>query len=646
MNRPIFAAAFALLVAPLAAYSQTPAHSQHIQFPTGVIEGRVLDEVQAPVVGAMVSVVGRTTSAATTDRDGRYALKDLPYGPYVLSVHSRGYWQSRRTVQLTAAKMTAPAVQLARAAGEKNRVTPSAAAVEPVSITTQLAGFGDLSAPSVPQVASDKPADVAGSVQTPDGADNPADASGDDGSATAWRLRHLPRSILKDVSIEDAVWASSQPLEPRSADWFGRAVTVGPAALFSDLALSGQVNLLTTESFDRPGQLLNTTGGRSVAFVSVGTQAAGGEWAMQGAMTQGDLASWIVAGSYKSIASASHAYDLGLTYSMQRYDGGNAAALVAIRDSARNVGSVYGFDQWTLSPRLIVGYGSAFARYDYLEGSGLWSPRVSVTIPLDGFRLEAVSSRHAVAPGAEEFAPSVNGLWLPPERTFSSVSAGGRFRPEETQHTQISLERDLAPGVSVTFRGFDQRVTDQLVEMFGAQLLGGTGTPMGHYFVGTAGDFDARGWGMAITQEVSGYVRGTVEYTVARAYWRPSTDQGMVGPTAARASLPSAENVYDLQTTVEATIPQSATKVYAKYRMSTAFWSPEAERLTSANANTRFNVRVNQSLPFLRFSNAEWEMLLDIRNMFREGDGYASLYDEALAVRAPKRIVGGLLVKF
>ena len=39
-------------------------------------------------------------------------------------------------------------------------------------------------------------------------------------------------------------------------------------------------------------------------------------------------------------------------------------------------------------------------------------------------------------------------------------------------------------------------------------------------------------------------------------------------------------------------------------------------------------------------------MLVDIRNMFREGDGYASLYDEALAVRAPKRIVGGLLVKF
>jgi hypothetical protein len=32
--------------------------------------------------------------------------------------------------------------------------------------------------------------------------------------------------------------------------------------------------------------------------------------------------------------------------------------------------------------------------------------------------------------------------------------------------------------------------------------------------------------------------------------------------------------------------------------------------------------------------------------MFREAEAAASAYDEALALRAPKRIVGGLLVKF
>src|SRR5204863_5376669 len=129
---------------------------------------------------------------------------------------------------------------------------------------------------------------------------------------------------------------------------------------------------------------------------------------------------------------------------------------------------------------------------------------------------------------------------------------------------------------------------------------------------------DARGWGVGMTQEVPGYVRGTIEYTVATAYWQSTGNPGVFARGVAASVLPTSENVYDLQTTIEATIPQTSTKIYAKYRMNTAFWGPEVDRLSQANANTRFNVRVNQSLPFLRFSSADWEMLVDIRNMFRE----------------------------
>jgi hypothetical protein len=630
MSRFIPAAAFALLAFGVpASYAQTPTRSQDNAFPAGVIEGRVLDAKQSPVAGAMVSVLGRTTAVATTDRDGRYALKDLPFGPYILSVHLHGYWQSHgRTVQLTTAKVSAPEIQLARVGAEKASSTPMAAVIP---VPAQLAAFGGVDALPVATVA-------------PAASDSPDQADGtEDNGETAWRLRHLPRSILKDVTAEDA-WVKAR-FEPPS-DWFGRSQrTSESATLFSDLALSGQINLLTTESFDHPNHAFGPNGARNVAFVSVGTQAAGGAWAMQGAMTQGDLASWIVAGSYKSIDSASHAYELGLSYSTQRYDGGNAAALEAIRGSARNVGSVYGYDQWTVSPRLVVGYGTGFARYDYLAGSGLWSPRVSVTVPLTGFRVIAVASRHSVAPGAEEFAPSVAGLWLPPERTFSSASLDGRFRPEETRQMDIALERELAAGVTVSVRGFGQHVNDQLIEMFGVDLPGRPETPLGHYFVGTAGNMDARGWGVGLTQQVPGYLRSRIEYTVAAANWMPSAE-GAAFSRDARSAIPSSENVYDLQASVEATIPQTATKILARYRMNTAFWSAEADRLSVPNANARFNVRVNQSLPFLRFSNADWEALVDIRNMFRDADAYASLYDEALAVRAPKRIVGGLLVKF
>ena len=99
-----------------------------------------------------------------------------------------------------------------------------------------------------------------------------------------------------------------------------------------------------------------------------------------------------------------------------------------------------------MSPRLVLGYGTGYARYDYLGGPGVWSPRLSITVPLDGFRVKALASRKALVPGAEEFAPSVTGLWLPPERTFSSLAHDGRFTPEHVRHLQISLERDLACG--------------------------------------------------------------------------------------------------------------------------------------------------------------------------------------------------------
>jgi hypothetical protein len=49
-------------------------------------------------------------------------------------------------------------------------------------------------------------------------------------------------------------------------------------------------------------------------------------------------------------------------------------------------------------------------------------------------------------------------------------------------------------------------------------------------------------------------------------------------------------------------------------------------------------------MPFSR--TARWEVLVGMRNMFREPSDAASVYDELLVVRPPKRVVGGFLVRF
>ena len=46
------------------------------------------------------------------------------------------------------------------------------------------------------------------------------------------------------------------------------------------------------------------------------------------------------------------------------------------------------------------------------------------------------------------------------------------------------------------------------------------------------------------------------------------------------------------------------------------------------------------------FSAARWEMLVAVRNSFHEVALDASVFDELLVVRPPKRIVGGLTLRF
>src|SRR4051812_22049313 len=185
MTRYVPAAAILMFVLGAAGMYAQPSYAQSTRvagggFPAGSIEGRVLDDAQVPVAGAMVSVVGRATAVATTGRDGRFTLRELPFGPYVLSVHSRGYWQARgRTVQLTSKTVSLAEIELARAvASTAPVVRPASVTLSPaLSAPTQLAGFG---------------VDAA-SQSTED----PRDAAKDESTATegetAWRLRHLPR---------------------------------------------------------------------------------------------------------------------------------------------------------------------------------------------------------------------------------------------------------------------------------------------------------------------------------------------------------------------------------------------------------------------------------------------------------------------
>jgi hypothetical protein len=343
---------------------------------------------------------------------------------------------------------------------------------------------------------------------------------------------------------------------------------------------------------------------------------------------------------------------MGMSYSTQRYDGGNPLALRDVADGSRNAGAVYGFDTFDISPALTVSYGARYAQYDYLESRTLVSPRASITAsPTDRFRISASVSRAAHAPGAEEFLPPAEtGIWLPPQRTFSSIESGRLLEAEHTLHLDAAIERDLVDGTTIGVRAFRQRVDDQLVTLFGAELPSQPAAKIGHYLIGNVGDLAAQGYAAYLQTIVGGRVRSSIEYSVTRADLSPAGDLRylvLLAPSAARAG---GERVHDVTTALEADVPETSTKVLVLYRFSNAFAKAATAVAEPASAgpgfDSRFDVQVRQSLPFLDFMAAKWEMLVAVRNFFREASPDQPIYAELLTIRPPKRIVGGVTVHF
>jgi len=579
----------------------------------GELRGSVLDERRQPLAGVVVSAVGSTSAFAVTERDGSFIVRNLPAGPYLVRVHLQGY--------------VAPRARMVQVNGGTQSVSTIAMTAKDAATRQVLeAGIG----------GGNRREDT----ETPE-------TSTLDVSEVAWRLRHVKRSVLKDAdadAVEDEgsvvaggwlpVYGSRQS---RSDGWM------------ADLPFYGRVDLLTSTSFDRTQDLLalDLAAPTGVTSLALTAPIGAGDWSVQAGLTQGDIASWVVSSAFVRRGQTAHHYEAGVSYGAQRYLGGNAYSLAALSDGSRNVGELYALDRWSPSPHLEVTYGTKYARYDYLNERGLLSPNVSVTIAPDldsTWRLHASASRREVAPGADEFLAPTTGPWLPPQRTFSPLSTRNGFERERVDTIEVSAERQWAGDFMIGVRAFKQNVDGQVVTLFGLTQPDSPVASIGHYYVASGGDFDARGWGLSVTRKMLEGVHASIDYTVTDANWvRPGSDVAQLSRVASSSVRSDMERTYDLRVAVQSEVPQTATRFFVVYKINSGFAEAETSQ---GSVGSRFDVQVNQGLPFLNFATAQWEMLLAVRNMFRDGLSDASAYDELLVLRAPKRIVGGLSVRF
>ena len=618
-----------LLAATAAAMAAVPAAAQSGGGPPrleqlaarairGSISGTVSDEIGGPLAGAMVSALGVTIATSVTDDRGHFALDALPAGEYVIRAHMSGFAASPRQMVRVGVSPSVYRIQL-----RKLDVVATAAPVTARPI--MAAGF-------------ELPRGTQADETTAPGDDHPH-------SETAWRLRHIKRSILKSSSSSVVLVGNDTPVP--SPALLSRAPASVASSIFADLPFSGEVNLLTTGAAGA-GSMFQVGVPRGVAYLALGADTNGGNWAVRAAMSEGDLSSWIVAGAFSSRPGGTHIYNFGLSYSTQEYQGGTRTALTAVTDGSRNVGELYGDDRWFITKRVALEYGGRYAHYDYLEQRGLFSPRVGLVVePLKGTRVHATVAQRMLAPGAEEFlSPQAPGPWLPPERTFAALGGPGDtdvFRIERARSLDVGVERQFGEAYVVGVRRFYERVDDQLATLFGLNMPSGPQS-LGHYYVASAGAVDAEGWAFRVSSTPSRPLRGSIDYSVTRARWVSRGDMAALAPWVPAAIRAETENLHDVTTSLETEIEETGTRVFMVYKINTGYTRADTAR-TRPGLDARFDVLVHQGLP-LAIAGTKWEVLVGVRNLFRDPRDPASVYDELLVLRPPKRLVGGVLVKF
>jgi len=360
-------------------------------------------------------------------------------------------------------------------------------------------------------------------------------------------------------------------------------------------------------------------------------------WLVSAQLMESVLSSWAAQAEWVSERSAGDELRAGVAYGTHLYGDLDAyrppeAGLRFRPEGDRTTewfGSAFGkhrmqFGRAQVATSLAYHHYSYLQRTNYLAPSAAveWAPRAA-----GGTLLRGSIGYRVLAPGAED-------LGLLAQMVTADVSgvAGGlspRLEAERNLRYQMELTQRWESVGELELRFFREETADQLLKAyFGGR--GGAQQSPGWYQLRNLGDFRSHGLGLSFSRRF-GSVAGSVGYTFGR-----------YRAVAAEAGSPEEgweQEMHDLTTTVETAIDRTRTRVYAVYRLS-SLPSWETER----RVGSRFNVEVNQGLPFP--GSVEWEVLVAVRNLFYHDLENASLLDECLVLDSPRRVLGGLAVRF
>jgi hypothetical protein len=236
----------------------------------------------------------------------------------------------------------------------------------------------------------------------------------------------------------------------------------------------------------------------------------------------------------------------------------------------------------------------------------------------------------------QTIAPGGDLLTLSTLATAPSVAMANMddaLRAQRARNMELAVEETQGL-LKVRAHAFYQDTQDHLGNAFSA------GGPMRSLRIFNTGNLAARGVGLTVSRQV-GFVTGSMTYRYGYG-WRTGEGAVPADLMAERALTFTEGGFHDLVARVETVITGSDTRLLALYRLNSL--TPEGDE--RALNSSRFDVQLSQGLPFLGdLTHADWDLLLAVRNFYYEADDNAIL-DEVAVLNPPKRVLGGIAVRF
>jgi carboxypeptidase family protein/TonB-dependent receptor-like protein len=556
----------------------------------GGLVGWVENTHGAPVAGAVVSVFGRGVGqgglVTLTDSAGQFVLPRLPAGSYTLRALGDGH---------------------VPAAARKFTVLPDRDATFTVSLTP----VGDAT-----------PEDKASSA---DAATVPE--SEDAAAAREWRwlMRHKRRSVLEDREGEPL--PAPAPTTVQVAD----TMSLRPS-LPSIADVGGSLEFLATPigSFTPTDASL---GGQGALHLR-GKLADGVQWNLGGLVTESQGTAWRMAAEFVLEPGGGTKIETGAGYGM-----GLARRFGTSDDPAtdpRGVGAMFVRGKVKIADHVTASLGTRYSYFGFLSDPNHLDTMVAVDVEsTPGTVVHGSVASRTLAPGGDLLTLSTRDS----SPLIAYAKIGDDLRVSRTTHYELGVDRAVGP-TALGARMFFEDTADQLVNVFAAYPSSGS------LAMTNANPLTSRGMALTVGHHFGPAVSGSVTYMYGKAHRSlPFEGAATAGMLPATAFFRQGD-FHDVEARLETFIDVTDTRLQAYCRFNAM--NPDSEMAGSAGTltNTRFDIQLTQGLPFLQpLTRAEWEVLLAFRNLFYER-AEGGVLDELVVLHPPKRVMGGIAVRF